>query len=184
MASALFIDTTVLNTSGGGDYTVVASDGDDDFLMSATSGGDYDITMGKGIDEIWLSGGGAGEFASATIQLAVGDSAAVAGEIDVVDVASGDIVSGDIVFDFNLAAATNSNFELSSGDANVSGDATAITAATAAFAADTSLKYYVTGDGTDGWLFVNSKSGSAPEIAVKITGLGSTDNFTIDNISS
>jgi hypothetical protein len=162
---------------GSGSYNVVGTAGDDDF--SGGNSGDYTLEGGAGTDEFWLSSG-----STATLVFATGDSKASAGTMDAVNVSLSDGISGgNIVFDFNLVAATASNFAQESG-ANATSEADAIADATAAFAADKALKYYVIDDGVDSWLFVNANTGSTPEFGIKIVGLTDATEFTIDNISS
>jgi hypothetical protein len=179
-----------LQVSGGadsGDYTVVGSEGDDDFNFKGNVSGDLTITGGKGSDEFWLDGT-PGE--SVTLIFAVGDSNVVGVSGDTIDVVqlgdSGGITSGSFVFDFNLSAATDDNFFASggSGGTAATNQLDAIDLASNVFAANTDLKYVIIDDGTDSWLFVDSKGDEAPEIGIKIVGLSDATNFTIDNISS
>jgi len=159
---------------GSGSFSIVGTAGDDDF--SGGNSGAYTIEGGKGTDEIYLDAG-----VTATLVFAAGDSNATSGTMDYIAADADDISGGDIVFDFNLAAATDDNLLVESGA--WADDAAAIAAATAAFAADKALKYYVTDDGIDGWLFVNSKSGSAPEIGIRLIGFADATEFTNDNIT-
>jgi hypothetical protein len=181
---------TGLHVSGGsdsGDYTVVGSEGDDDFNFLANVSGDLTITGGKGTDEFWLDGT-SGE--SVTLVFNVGDSNVIGTSGDSIDIvqlgASGGITSGGFVFDFNLVAATDDNFFASGGSGGTAAtdQIDAIDLATNVFAENASLKYVIIDAGANSYLFVDSKGDAAPEIGIKIVGLSDATDFTIDNISS